>query len=221
MYLHVGFFLGHWHTFIQWWQSPPRELPNGSSGATQLFLTATTRPQPCFSVKNTVTYSWWYRLMLTILLMSREIILSTAQTVTTSPRLLGASAASARIVEYSGEQTCETLSLSVSFLFFARQFPRTHHFKVPRAIALHIALTKKSTKTNRHKMIMMTKTTSALSRWSVDWNPSASAKHPDPYVTITAAQKCTLTLTARVTEVWMWTFFREHEQWRMQTPAYI
>lgn len=78
------------------------------------------------------------------------------------------SASSARIVEYSGEQTCETLSLSVSFLFFARQFPRTHHFKVPRAIALHIALTKKSTKTNRHKMIMMTKTTSALSRWSVD-----------------------------------------------------
>lgn len=103
--------------------------------------------------------------MLTILLMSREIILSTAQTVTTSPRLLGASAASARIVEYSGEQTCESF---MSFLFFARQFPRTHHFKVPRAIALHIALTKKSTKTNRHKMIMMTKTTSALSRWSVD-----------------------------------------------------
>lgn len=90
MYLHVGFFLGHWHTFTHWWQSPPRELPNGSSGATQLFLTATTGPQPCFSVKNTVTYSWWYRLMLTILLMSREIILSTAQTVTTSPRLLGA-----------------------------------------------------------------------------------------------------------------------------------
>lgn len=95
------------------------------------------------------------------------------------------SASSARIVEYSGEQTCESF---MSFLFFARQFPRTHHFKVPRAIALHIALTKKSTKTNRHKMIMMTKTTSALSRWSVDWNPSASAKHPDPYVTITAAQ---------------------------------